>query len=111
MDTISAWYLGYGYEDMELYEPYKFQLHHVVGRKGKHNKVVIGHWFIIPLPVRFHDVSSGSKLNVTHYRHSFTHVFGLQSDLFKEMIESMVESGITLPFGQDVVDAIMDTRK
>ena len=108
--NVVNWYEAIGYEQGEL-NGYHMQIHHVVGRKGKHNKVAIGEWFILPLPFRLHDVSSGSELNVTHYRHRFTDAFGLQSELFKEMIESMAESGITLPFGQDIINAIMDTRK
>ncbi len=110
MSTISDWYHTIGFIDLEL-ESYQFQLHHVVGRKAKHNKVAIGEWFILPLPIRYHDVSSDNPFNVTHYRHMFTHEFGLQSELFKEMIESMVNLGVDLPFGDDVINSIMDTRR
>ena len=110
MQTISDWYQCTGFSGLVLNE-YQFQLHHVVGRKAKHNKVSIGEWFILPLPARYHDVSSNNPFNVTHYRHIFTLEFGLQSELFKEMIDSMVESGIKLPFGDDVINSIMDTRK
>ena len=111
MLTIATWNSDFGFDDVALYAPYDFQLHHVVGRKGKHKKVDIGHWFIIPLPTRLHAVGSGNELNVTHYRNRFTDAFGLQSELFEEMIDSMVESGVTLPFGQDVINAIEDTRR
>jgi hypothetical protein len=110
MKTISEWHQSVGFIDHSL-NGCEFQLHHVAGRKFKHNKIAIGEWFILPLPFVLHDVSSGSKLNVTHYKHRFTEVFGLQSELFKQMIDSMVEYGAELPFGQDVINAIMDTRK
>jgi len=111
MKTIASWCRDIGFDDRALNAPYDFQLHHVVGRKGKHNKVAIGEWFIIPLPTRLHTVGSGSELNVTHYRNRFTDAFGLQSELFKEMIESMAKCGITLPFGPDIINAIEDTRR
>ena len=110
MQTISDWYQCTGFSGLELNE-YQFQLHHVVGRKAKHNKVSIGHWFILPIPSDLHDVSSNNLCNVTHHKHAFTDRFGLQSELFKEMIDSMVESGTKLPFGDDVINSIMDTKK
>ena len=110
MRTITEWYECSGFSDNMLNE-YQFQLHHCTGRKSKHNKIAIGEWFILPLPLLLHDVNSNSALNITHFRHRFTDEFGLQSELFKEMIDSMVKNGTTLPFGQDVIDSIMDTKK
>lgn len=110
MEQISSWYENIGFSDERLNQ-YQFQLHHCAGRTFKHNKVAIGHWFILPLPVEYHDISSNHPLNVTHHKNKFTDEFGLQSELFKEMIDSMIDCGISLPFGQDVMDAIMDSRK
>lgn len=112
MQAISEWYRDIGFTQLGLNNSwYDFQLHHCGGRKLKQNKVSIGDWFVLPLPVRLHDVNSNHPHNVTHHKHAFTKRFGLQSELFKEMIDSMVECGITLPFGQDVIDAIEDARK
>ena len=110
VNDVAEWFREIGFNDFCL-DGYNFQIHHCGGRKLKHNKVAIGHWFILPLPFELHDVSSNSPVCVTHHKHAFTDMFGLQSELFKEMIESMVDHGATLPFGQDVIDAIMDTRK
>jgi len=87
------------------------QLHHVVGRTYKHNKVLIGPWFVLPLPWQYHDVHSNDPLNVTHYRHRFTDFFGQQSELFNKMCVDMENSGIVLPFDNAVMAAIMDTRR
>ena len=112
METIATWYHDVGFKSQGLNNSwYHCQLHHVGGRKLKQNKVPIGGWFILPLPVRLHDVNSNHPHSVTHHKNAFTDRFGLQSELFKEMIESMVESGATLPFGDDVIDAIEDTRR
>ena len=111
MKTIATWCQDVGFDDRALNAPYDFQLHHVVGREGKHNKIEIGHWFIIPLPTRLHDVDSNHSHCVTHHKNLFTDRFGLQSELFMEMIESMVMSGSYLPFDIMVINAIMDTRR
>ena len=110
METVANWYQCHGFSDNELNE-YQFQIHHCLGRKAKHNKVAIGHWFVLPLPIALHDVSSNHALNITHHKHAFTERFELQSELFQEMIESMRASEITLPFDINVINAIMDTRK
>ena len=86
-----------------------FQLHHVLGRSYKQNKVAIGHWFIIPVPFDLHDVSSDCEYNVTHNKHKFTDRFGKQSELFSEMISDMEMDGYDTP-SQEVLNAIMDTR-
>ena len=86
------------------------QIHHVCGRTYKHNKVLIGPWFIIPLPFELHDVSSNHPQNVTHYKHRFTDGYGLQSELFAEMVERLRDRGIEVP-DQEILDAIKDTRK
>ena len=115
MQTITDWYFDFGWRSgSSSYDLVGFatiQRHHVLGRKAKHNKIAIGEWFILPLPFVYHDVSSNHPHSVTHHKNLFTERFGLQSELFKEMIESMVESGAALPFGLDVINAIEDTRR
>ena len=87
-----------------------FQLHHVLGRSAKHNKVAIGHWFILPVPFDLHDVNSDHSMNVTHSKHNFTDAFGMQRELFDDMYKDMKNSyGYSLP-PDDVYNAIMDTN-
>lgn len=86
-----------------------WQLHHVKGRAYKHNKVAIGHWFIIPVPFDLHDVSSNHPLNVTHNKHAFTDEFGLQSVLFENMVGMMSAIGYKM-LPDNVFDSIMDTN-
>ena len=85
-----------------------FQLHHVLGRSAKHNKVAIGHWFILPVPKNLHDVGSNHPDNVTHFKHNFTKRFGSQADLFQELISRMFQWGYKTP-NDEVYHAIMDT--
>ncbi len=85
------------------------QLHHVLGRSAKHNKVAIGHWFILPVPFELHDISSNHELNVTHRKNSFTKEFGKQFQLFEEMCLSMEDYGYNMP-DIKTYSAIIGTR-
>ena len=84
------------------------QRHHVLGRSAKHNKVAIGHWFILPIPWDLHDVMSNHHFNVTHRKKAFTTHFGMQRDLFLLMLESMRDQGYELP-SAEVCEAIRKT--
>ena len=86
----------------------KYQLHHVLGRAAKNNKVAIGHWFILPVPFELHDVSSNHKLNVTHCKKEFVRVYGYQRYLFNEMYNSMSDQGYTMP-SREVFESIVST--
>ena len=85
-----------------------YQLHHVLGRSAKNNKVAIGHWFILPVPFELHDVSSNHKFNVTHRKKAFTKAFGNQRWLFNEMYKSMSAQGYTMP-NKEVFESIVST--
>ncbi len=85
-----------------------FQLHHALGRSAKHNKVALGHEFILPVPFELHDVSSNHPENVTHCKKAFVKRFGNQRDLFLKMVESMRDYGYELP-SADICEAIRKT--
>jgi len=87
----------------------QFQLHHVLGRSAKKNKIEIGHWFILPVPVDLHDVSSNHLLNVTHHKKSFVRRFGKQSEIFNQMLHSMFNENLDTPHF-DIVNAIGGTN-
>ena len=98
MNDITGWAednltMLYGYD----YEGCYIQRHHVLGRSTKHNKVEIGHWFILPLPFELHDVSSNHPENVTHRKKAFVKHFGNQRDLFLMMVEDMRDYDYELP--------------
>jgi len=76
------------------------QLHHVLGRSAKQNKIAIGHWFILPVPFELHDVSSDHPLNVTHNKKAFTAMYGMQRVLFDSMYYSMMNQGYTVPINE-----------
>lgn len=85
------------------------QHHHVVGPKGKQNKVLIGPWFVLPIWWELHDVSSNNPNNVTHFRHRFTDLYGKQKLLFAEMVETLQNGGIEVP-EEDILSAISLTN-
>lgn len=111
MSDIADWaqdnlYVLYGdeYNDSNL----PFELHHVVGRSAKHNKVSIGHEFILPVPFELHNVMENHKDNVTNFKKNFVKRFGNQRDLFNDMFAVMKAQGYTVP-SYNVYDAIMET--
>ncbi len=97
------------YGDEYVYQESPFQLHHVMGRSAKKNKVAIGHWFIIPVPFELHDISSNHHFNVTHCKRNFTNQYGMQSDLFNKMVAMMDDSGYLTP-DIEICHAIKGTR-
>lgn len=99
--------LEYLYGDEWIQSP--FQLHHVVGRSYKHNKIAIGHFFVLPVPIVLHDVHSNHELNVTHYRKRFTEHFGFQRYMYRKMVEKMRHNGFWTPC-DEINNTIMLTR-
>lgn len=88
-----------------------FQLHHVLGRSAKHNKVAIGYWFIIPVPIELHDVHSNHPDNVTHFKKNFVKRFGQQCGIFQCLVGCMQQFGeYDMNVPDEVYAAIMDTN-
>ncbi len=85
-----------------------FQLHHVLGRSAKHNKIPIGHEFIIPVPFELHDVNSNHPENVTHRKKSFVKRFGDQRGIFQVLYSGVAQWGYDVP-SMEIYNAIMDT--
>jgi hypothetical protein len=110
MADVMQWAKINGPVAQEVWFNGDMQCHHCAGRSYKHNKVQIGNYFILPLDIVLHDVHSSNDYNVTHWRKRFTERFGNQRDLWMGMVDSMREQGYEIPFGQDVIDSVMDTR-
>tara|TARA_R110000803_G_scaffold65204_1_gene126347 strand:+ start:432 stop:782 length:351 start_codon:yes stop_codon:yes gene_type:complete len=85
------------------------QLHHCVGREGKQSKLYIGRWFVLPLAFELHDVSSNHPWNITHHRKTFVEAYAPESWLFSDMCVAM--GADTLPFEDEVLQAIMETKR
>lgn len=88
----------------------QFDRHHVKGREYKHNKIHIGRWFVLPIAKRFHDIHSNNPWNVSHYPKRYTIEFGNQRDQFTAMCMVIKNEDGELPFGDEVLHAIMNTR-
>lgn len=85
------------------------QLHHTCGRSYIHNKIAIGHWFVLPIPFNLHDVSKeDAPLHVGSYPKSFTEHYGKERDIFARMVENMRPDYDVPP--DDVLKSISDTR-
>jgi len=99
-----------GFYDLygEYFNEYNFDRHHVLGKAARHNKIDIGHWFIIPVPKELHDVHSNNNNNVTHFKHNFTKKYGYQRAIFKNLCDMMLEFGYEIP-PKNVCDAIQMT--
>ncbi len=110
MSDIADW-AGYHIDKLYgvQYLGKKFQLHHVLGRSAKQNKISVGHEFILPVPFELHDISSNHHFNVTHCKHNFTNQYGMQRDLFNKLYQSMKNQSYKVP-SQEIYNAIMDTR-
>ena len=83
-----------------------YQMHHVHGRKYKHNKTAIGGWMILPIETQYHDVHSNNPWNVTHFKKRYEIEFGTQKDQFIAMCMVIADEDGALPFCDDVMQAI-----
>lgn len=111
LSTVSTWALEYGGLSVLGFDPCHIHIHHPKGRKAKHNKVLIGCWWVLPVPIHLHDVHSNHPLNVTHHRKAFEARYGSESELFIKMLNSMRSMGIEIPFGRDVEEAVISWRR
>lgn len=110
IETVVYWADSGGLDVLGLpYEPY--HIHHPAGRTAKHNKTHIGGWWIIPIPIRLHDVHSNDPLNVTHHKKAFEAYYGDQRELWAMMVKDMVNRGAEMPFDGHVDRAIRTWRR
>jgi hypothetical protein len=88
---------------------FEMQRHHVLGRSAKHNKVAIGHWFIIPVPYELHEPNEKHQYHVGHCKKAFVEKHGEQRGIFQCLVSCMAEWGYDTP-PMEVYHAIMDTN-
>lgn len=74
--------------------------HHCQGSTFKHNKVLIGHWFIIPL------CSECDEIDTQGSHKAFRERFGPQSERWYGLIERYEPRP-----PQEVIDAVMDWKR
>lgn len=103
--------VGLGY----LYKGYGcstyMQRHHVVGRSAKHNKITIGHDFVIPIPVELHEPNYEHRYHVGKCKKEFIKEFGRQSHIFENLIYGMATNGYGNNIAEtEIINAIMDTN-
>lgn len=84
------------------------QRHHVLGRTAKHNKIHIGHWFVIPVPFELHDPNKDHKYHVGKCKKAFVKKFGNQRGIYEHLVTIMEGLGYDVP-PMDAHYAILDT--
>lgn len=84
----------------------QYQMHHIKGRSFIHNKVACGGWAVIPIETQYHDVHSNNTFNVTHFKKRYEIEFGTQKDQFIAMCMVIADEDGSLPFCDDVMQAI-----
>lgn len=82
------------------------EIHHCRGATFKHNKVPIGHWFILPLHPELHRTG---QLNVTDHKHRWEEVYGTQVELFMQVVQRYEQQhDRAAPVPPEVISAILD---
>ena len=83
------------------------QIHHVKGRKFKHNKVLIGGHFILPLHYDLHMVT-GAHPNAYHKnKRGFIEEFGQPRDLWLKCYTKVQD---LYNIEESIINSIMDCR-
>lgn len=78
------------------------QVHHCKGATFKHNKVLVGHWFCLPLSPEIHtEYHAGTK--------AWREKYGNQSDIWQDLAEQYEQECETV-VDPDVFWAIADSR-
>ena len=106
-DYINENGLGDLYGSDYVYDT-RIQRHHVLGKSARHNKIAIGHWFILPVPFELHDPNVNHEFHVGHCKKAFVKRFGTQRSLFKRMYQAMKQQGYNVPENY-IYDEIMRT--
>lgn len=93
-------------------EPWSVVVHHVTGRESKHNKVDIGHWFILPLTPGEHDLLHSDQTAFESRAIGFNPVgrWDCEKFLFLRMVETFEEWGQMTP-PEDVMLSIKEYHR
>jgi len=91
-------------------DKYNVQRHHPLGREAKQNKLWIGRWFAYCLHWDLHDIYGEDPCNVTNHKNEFIKTYGKESERFAIMCRDIKAEDGSLPFDDDVLQAIMDTN-
>lgn len=84
----------------------KMEVHHVAGRSAKHNKVDIGHWWILYLPKTLHDLAGTPAFDQQIFGFTFGGRWDAEKLLFRRVASDLRE---LIP--DEVYQAIMDYRR
>jgi hypothetical protein len=87
----------------------KIEIHHPAGRTAKHNKIQIGHWWILPLTPRQHSLIDSDKSEFEMQALDFVPGgrWDCEKYLFRELLRKVGSDHV--PW--EVYAAIMDYRR
>lgn len=77
------------------------EIHHAAGRSASHNKIHVGHWWILPLLKSEHEQIP----DLGHERKRW------EKSMFGKVLVKLETRGTPIPFGRDVYQAIMEYRR
>jgi hypothetical protein len=96
----------------KVLDPYQFQLDHALGAQTKRKinlvSVKVGEFAVLPMPIELHDLTSKHPLNRTTNPAAFKREFGCPLILWRDFVLEMRERGVELPFGDDIIKAIVE---
>lgn len=91
--------------------PNQFQLDHVIGAQAKRKVNLIsekvGEFVVLPIPVNLHDITSNNQYAIHKSRRVFEKQFGNCITMWVEMVKTMKQEGYVIPFGDDVIKAVL----
>ena len=91
--------------------PNQFEIDHILGARTKRkiNGVSwrVGELAIMPIPTMLHNVMSNHKYNRTTQPANYRAVFGHETQVWLSMVWEMEVEGYTIPFSEDVINAIV----
>jgi len=84
------------------------QIHHVKGRKFRHNKQLIGPIFILPLHMDLHMASGRSPYAYHKNKRGFIKEFGKPSDLFEQCLAKIEDVDWPINITEEEMQAIRE---
>lgn len=86
-------------------------IHHPVGCSGKHNKIEIGHWWLIPLTDEEHKALHAGTIDLSHTPWAGMTRKEFEKDCFQRVCFSLGFNGFDCTVSPEVDVAIMDYHR
>ena len=91
--------------------PQAFEIDHILGAKAKRKingeTVKVGELAIMPLSFELHNIRSNHELNRTLRPAAYRKMYGHEKQVWRDMLDAMVDAGYELPFNNDLIEGVM----